>query len=337
MIKLGMIGAGRIGRLHGDNIARFIKGAKLEAISDPYLTDDAKQWAADLGVTKVYKEADEIFNDPEIDAVLICSSTDTHSKYLMEAAKAKKHIFCEKPIDLDIARIKEAIKAADDADVKLMVGFVRRFDRDHKGVAQVVKSGQLGKPHLIKITSRDPEPPPLEYVKVSGGIFTDMMIHDFDMARFLAGSEVTEVTAIGQICITPGIAQYDDVDTAIVSLKFENGAIGVIDNSRAARYGYDQRVEVHCDKGAVLDENNLENHIKISTKDGVEIAKPTWFFLQRYNDAFVAEVQDFVDALVNDTQMPVGGIDGLMSVYIAQAAKISLDEKRTVLISELTE
>lgn len=335
MLKLGMLGAGRIGRLHGDNIAKFIKGAKLEAIADPYLTDDAKQWAKEIGVTKIFTDPEEIFKDSDIDAVLICSSTDTHAEFLMKAAAAKKHIFCEKPIDLDTERIKKAIQAAQDANVKLMVGFVRRFDRDHSSVANIVKSGDMGKPHIVKITSRDPEAPPLSYVKISGGIFTDMMIHDFDMARFLAGSEVTEVTAIGEICITPEIKQYDDIDTAIVSLKFENGAIGVIDNSRAARYGYDQRVEVHCDKGTVLDDNNLENYVKISTKDGVTIGKPTWFFLQRYNDAFVKEVQDFVDAVVNNTEVPVGGHDGLMSVYIAQAAKRSLDEKRTVLLSEL--
>ncbi|WP_305767295.1 inositol 2-dehydrogenase [Candidatus Epulonipiscium viviparus] len=336
MLKLGMLGAGRIGRLHGNNIAKFISGATLEAIADPYLTEDAREWAKGLGVQKIYTDPAKIFADPEIDAVLICSSTDTHSEFLMKAAAAKKHIFCEKPIDLDTTKIKEAIKAAEQANIKLMVGFVRRFDRDHAAVGEVVKSGQLGKPHIVKITSRDPEAPPLEYVKISGGIFSDMMIHDFDMARFLVGSEVTEVTTIGNICINPDIAQYDDVDTAIVSLKFENGAIGVIDNSRAARYGYDQRVEVHCDKGSVADENNLENHVKISTADGVEIAKPTWFFLERYNDAFVTELQDFVDAVLNDTEVPTNGFDGLMSVYIAQAAKMSLDQKRTILISELT-
>ncbi|OOB80518.1 MAG: inositol 2-dehydrogenase [Epulopiscium sp. Nuni2H_MBin003] len=335
MLKLGMLGAGRIGRLHGDNVAKLVKGAKLEAIADPYLTPDMKQWANDLGVQKVYTDPEEIFKDSEIDAVLICSSTDTHAEFLMKAAAAKKHIFCEKPIDLDTDRIKEAIKAADDAGVKLMVGFVRRFDRDHNKVGEIVASGKMGKPHIVKITSRDPEGPPLSYVKVSGGIFTDMMVHDFDMARFLVGSEVTEVTAMGEICIDPDIAQYNDVDTAIATLRFANGAIGVIDVSRAARYGYDQRVEVHCDKGSVMDENNLENNVKISTGESVTVAKPTWFFLERYNEAFVKEVQDFVDAIENNTEVPVTGHDGLMSIYIAQAANLSFKEKRTVALSEL--
>lgn len=334
-VRIGLIGVGRIGRLHGENIAYSVKDAVLEAVADPFLNDDSIVWAQGLGVTKCHKDAKEIFADKDIDAIFICSSTDTHADYMMEAAKAGKHVFCEKPIDLDLAKINKAIAACAEANVKLQVGFVRRFDANHKAVHDTIASGVLGKPHIVKVTSRDPEAPPMEYVKISGGIFTDMMIHDFDMVRYLSGSEVTEVSTFGSVCIDEGFKQYNDVDTAIVMLKFENGAIGVIDNSRSAKYGYDQRVEVHCDKGCVQDENVLNSSIKISTNDGVSIAKPTWFFLERYNDAFIAETIEFVNCILNDKEPSVTGIDGLMPVVIAMAAKKSLEEGRTVKLSEI--
>lgn len=334
-IKIGLIGAGRIGKLHGNNIANAVADATVEAIAEPFLNDDIIAWANDIGCTKCYKEADAIFADPDIDAVFICSSTDTHADYMIAAAKAGKHVFCEKPIDLDLDKIKLAIKACDDANVKLQVGFVRRFDKNHKAVRDAVASGKMGKPHIVKVTSRDPEEPAMEYVKISGGIFTDMMVHDFDMARYLSGDEIVEVSAYGAVCVNEEFKKYDDVDTAIVMAKFESGAIGVIDGSRAARYGYDQRVEVHCDKGCVQDDNVLNSSVKISTADGVEIEKPNWFFLQRYNDAFIAETVEFVDCIVNDKAPSVSGIDGLMPVAIAMAAKKSLKEGRAVKISEI--
>ena len=231
--------------------------------------------------------------------------------------------------------IEDALAAVDKAGVKLQVGFVRRFDHNHKKVRDTVASGILGDPAIVKVTSRDPEAPPMSYVKVSGGIFLDMMIHDFDMVRYLSGSEVTEVSTFGTIKVDEEFAKYDDVDTAIVMLKFENGAIGVIDNSREAPYGYDQRTEVHCRKGCVQVANDLGDTAMISTADGVTCTKPTWFFLERYNDAFIAETKDFVDAVLNDKDVPVTGIDGLMPVKIAIAAKRSLDENRPVKISEI--
>ncbi|WP_317854249.1 inositol 2-dehydrogenase [Chakrabartyella piscis] len=334
-VKIGLIGAGRIGRLHGDNIANAVPGAVVEAVADPFLNDATIAWANEMGCTKCYKDAEAIFADPEIDAVFICSSTDTHADYMIAAAKAGKHVFCEKPIDLNLDKIRLAMKACEDAKVKLQVGFVRRFDKNHKAVRDAVASDMMGRPHIVKVTSRDPEEPPMEYVKVSGGMFTDMLVHDFDMARYLSGSEITEVSAYGTVCINEGFKEYDDVDTAIVMLKFESGAIGVIDGSRAARYGYDQRVEVHCAKGCVQDDNVLNSSIKISTVDGVQVEKPNWFFLQRYNDAFIAEVIEFVDCIQNDKEPSVSGIDGLMSVAIAMAAKKSLKEGRAVQISEV--
>lgn len=334
-VRIGLLGAGRIGKLHGENLAFSVKNAELVAVADPMMNDSIQEWAAGLGVTHCFSDPAKIFRDPSIDAVFICSSTNTHADFIMEAAKAGKHVMCEKPIDTNLDKIRAAIKAAEEAGIKLQVGFVRRFDHNHRAVRNTVASGKLGKPHIIKVSSRDPEPPSMEYVKVSGGIFLDMMIHDFDMARYLSGSEVMEVSAIGAVRVDEKFAKYNDVDTAIVTLKFENGAIGVIDNSRAARYGYDQRTEVHCDKGCVQVSNDLDNTAMISTENGVMVAKPTWFFLERYNNAFIEEACEFCDAVMNDTEVPVTSKDGLMPVAIAMAAGKSFREGRSVKISEI--
>ena len=334
-LRIGLLGAGRIGTLHGANVQNFIPNAEIVTVADPFMNEDMKAWAESIGIAKTTADPEEIFNDPEIDAVFICSSTNTHADFIIRAAKAGKHIFCEKPVHVDIAKIKEALQAVEEAGVKLQIGFVRRFDRNHKRVRDVAASGRLGAPYIIKVTSRDPAAPPMEYVKVSGGIFLDMMIHDFDMVRYLSGSDVVEVSAIGACLVDPRFADYDDVDTAIVTLKFANGAIGVIENCRQAPYGFDQRVEVHCEKGCVQDNNATENDAFISTGEGVESAKPRWFNLERYNDAFVAEEKAFVDAVLNNTDVPVGGRDGLEPVRIAKAAKLSLDQGRPVKLSEI--
>lgn len=333
-LRIGMIGAGRIGKLHGNNLSR-ISSVELVTIADPYLTDEAKAWAEGLGVKNITLDPEDIFRDPDIDVVFICSSTATHADFIVKAAEAGKNIFCEKPLDFEIDKINKALDAVKKAGVKLQVGFVRRFDHNHKKVHDTVASGMLGAPHIIKVCSRDPECAPAPYMATSGGIHIDMTIHDFDMARYLAGSEVTEVMAYGALLIEPDLAQYGDVDTTIIMLKFENGALGVIDNSRAARYGYDQRTEVHCAKGCVQVSNDLIDTSMISTAEGVYCEKPTWFFLERYNDAFIKEVNDFVDAIQNDKDVPVTGLDGLMSVAIAKAAKKSMDENRPVKLSEI--
>ena len=334
-VRIGVLGAGRIGKLHVTNLVNSIPGAEVVIIADPFMNDETEEWAKGLGITNTTKDPEAVFADENVDAVFICSSTDTHAEFMIKAAEKGKHIFCEKPIATDVKEIEEALAAVDKAGVKLQVGFVRRFDHNHKKVRDTVASGILGAPAVIKVTSRDPEAPPMEYVKVSGGIFMDMMIHDFDMVRYLAGSEVTEVSTYGTVMVNEDFAKYDDVDTAIVMLKFENGAIGVIDNSREAPYGYDQRTEVHCKKGCVQVANDLNDTSMISTAEGVICAKPTWFFLERYNNAFIVETEDFINAIVNDTEVPVSGIDGLMPVKIAIAAKKSLDEGRPVKISEI--
>lgn len=334
-LRIGLIGMGRIGKLHAMNIQNAIPNAEIIIAADPYLNETSEAWAEDLNIPKVTKDPEEVINDPDVDAAFICSSTDTHAQFIVEAANAGKHIFCEKPIHTEVAKIKEALAAVDKAGVKLQVGFVRRFDHNHKKVRDTVASGMLGKTCVVKVCSRDPEAPPMSYVKVSGGIFVDMMIHDFDMARYLAGSAITEVSTFGSCMIDPHFADYGDVDTAIVMLKFANGAIGVIDNCRQAPYGYDQRVEVHCEKGCVRDENDLIDTATISTKEDVSGNKPTWFFLERYNNAFIEEVNDFVDAVQNNKEVPATGEDGLESVRVAIAAKKSLDEGRPVKLDEI--
>lgn len=334
-VRIGLLGAGRIGKLHGENLAHSVPAAELYAVADPFMNDATRAWAADMGIEKCYDDPDMIFNDPTIDAVFICSSTNTHADFIIRAAKAGKHAFCEKPIDTNLDRIREALDTVEKAGVKLQVGFVRRFDHNHKAVRDTVASGKLGAPHIVKVTSRDPDHQSMDYIKVSGGIFMDMTIHDFDMVRYLAGSEVTEVTAYGAALSGAGYDQYDDVDTAIIMMKFENGALGVIDNSRAAHYGYDQRTEVHCDKGCVQVTNDFDNTAMISSGDGVELAKPTWFFLERYNNAFIAEAKAFTEAVLNDTETPVNGFDGIQPVKIAMAAALSLKEGRPVKIAEV--
>ncbi|HYE84162.1 MAG TPA: inositol 2-dehydrogenase [Clostridia bacterium] len=335
-IKIGIIGAGRIGKLHAENISYNVPGVEIKTIADVF-ADKISDWALGLGVKNVVKDYHEILNDPEIDAVLICSSTNTHAQISVEAAEAGKHIFCEKPVDLSIDKIKKAIDAVEKAGVKFQVGFNRRFDHNFKRVRDLVLEGKIGQPHIVKITSRDPAPPPAEYVKVSGGIFLDMTIHDFDMARYLSGSEVEEVYVQAAVLVDPAIGEAGDVDTAIITLKFENGAIGVIDNSRKAAYGYDQRVEVFGSKGSAAASNDTPTNTVLSTEEGVYSDKPLYFFLERYKNSFIDEMKDFFSAIINDKATPVTAIDGLKPVLIGLAAKKSLAEGRPVKLSEIAE
>lgn len=332
-LTLGLIGAGRIGKLHAENIVRHIKGVRIKAVSDLY-ADSIRPWAAEIGIGEVTTDYRAILADPAIDAVLICSSTDTHARIIIEAAQAGKHIFCEKPVDFDVPTIKKALAAVAAAGVKLQIGFNRRFDHNFRKVREMVAAGAVGQPHIIKITSRDPAPPPLDYVKVSGGLFLDMTIHDFDMARFLAGSEVTEVSAVAGVLVDPQIGAAGDVDTAIVTLKFANGAIGVIDNSRKAAYGYDQRVEVFGSLGCVATGNDSPTAVQLSNAAGVTGDKPLYFFLERYKDAYIAEINEFIDAVRHDRQPSVTGDDGLQPVLIGLAAKRAAAEGRRVKVGE---
>ncbi|MFX0105194.1 MAG: inositol 2-dehydrogenase [Candidatus Hodarchaeota archaeon] len=332
---VGVIGAGRIGKIHIENILRKLINVNLKLVADIKINDKLERWATEMGVSKLTNDAYEIFNDSEIEVVVICSSTDTHTKFIQEAAKANKHVFCEKPIDTDIRRIKETLSIVKETGVKLMVGFNRRFDRNFFRCHEAITEGQIGEPQIIKITSRDPAPPPLEYIKNSGGIFLDMTIHDWDMARFQVGSEVEEVYATGGVLIDPEIGKLGDIDTAVAVLKFQNGAIGIIDNTRQAVYGYDQRVEVFGSKGCVVADNETSNTVRIYTAECTNIDKIPYFFMERYLDSYSNELIYFFDCLHKNKEPKPNGEDGLQNVLIATAAQTSYKENRPVKISDV--
>ncbi len=333
-LNIGIIGAGRIGKVHMQSITYNVPSAKVLGITDVF-KDGLQELADKYGIPKVYNDYKEMLADEEIDAVLVCSSTDTHADISIEAAEAGKHIFCEKPVDLTPEKVKAVIAAVEKAGVKLQVGFNRRFDHNFAHVRSLINEGKVGSLELIKITSRDPEPPSAEYAAVSGGMFLDMTIHDFDMARFLAGSDVTEVYVNATCLVDPAIGEAGDVDTAIINLKFENGALGVIDNSRRAAYGYDQRIEVFGSLGAAMAANDTPTNVTVMNADGVTTDKPLYFFLERYMQSFRDEMIQFVDAVQNDKATPTTGLDGLNSILVALAAKKSVAEGRAVKISEI--
>ena len=323
-VKIGVVGCGRIGKLHINNLINSVSGVEVVAVADPMLDKSgAREWLAERNITNVSTDFMDIINNPEVEVVFVCSSTDTHCDISMAAVNAGKHVFCEKPIDYDIEKIKKLLALVEEKGVKFQVGFNRRFDHNHKAVADAVKNGTIGDPHIVIVSSRDPEPPPASYVAVSGGIFYDMMIHDFDMVRYVTGSEAVEISAVGSCLVNPNLQEESgipDVDTAVVTMKMANGCIAVINNSRQAVYGYDQRVEAFGSKGMDEEGNDLINTTTITTVDGAHSEKPLWFFLERYNQAFIDQVVSFIDAIVNDKPTVVGAVDGLRPVLMAAAA-----------------
>lgn len=333
-LRLGVIGTGRIGKVHIATLVQSVPKAEVVAIADINIAG-AREVAKDFGISTVYSNYLDVINNPEVEAVVICSPTNTHAQYVIAAAKAGKHIFCEKPVDLSLEVIRGALDAVNKAGVKMMVGFNRRFDPNFYKIKQLVTEGKIGEPHILKITSRDPAPPPAEYSAVSGGMFMDMTIHDFDMARYIVGSEVTEVYTKAAVLVDPEIGKAGDVDTAIITLTFANGAIGVIDNSRKAVYGYDQRVEIFGSKGMACADNNYPENHKYFASDGVHGSLPLNFFMERYLEAYANEMKIFCESVINNLPLPVSGNDGLMSVAIAMAAKKSYLENRPVKLSEI--
>ena len=324
-ITVGVVGAGRIGKIHADNLLAM-PGVRLKSVADPYLVPD--DWSS-RGIAPTL-DPEDIFNDSEIEAVLICSPTPTHAEFTEIAAKAGKHVFCEKPIALDPDRIRKTLGVVEKAGIKLQVGFNRRFDPTFARVRQAVVDGEIGEVHLVKVVARDPSPPPPEYVADSGGMFLDMTIHDFDMVRFLSGSEVEEVQAFGAVLIDRAIGEAGDVDTAVVTLKMSNGALAVIENSRRAVFGYDQRLEVFGSEGGIEAANESPCQVRLRTAAGIRAENPLYFFLERYQRSFVVELEEFVASIREDREPAVGGRDGLMSVLVGLAAAQSLAENRPV-------
>jgi myo-inositol 2-dehydrogenase / D-chiro-inositol 1-dehydrogenase len=331
-LRIGIIGVGRIGRMHAELVAHQVHGAALGAVYDAY-EPAARGVATELGV-RAAASVEEIF-DADLDAVAICSSSDTHVDLLIAAAHAGKAVFCEKPVSLDLAEVDRALGAIEAAGVPFQVGFNRRFDPAHASVRAAVASGAVGDPHLVRISSRDPEPPPLEYVKSSGGLFLDMMIHDFDMARFVTGSEVVEVFARGALRIEPSFAEAGDIDTALVTLVHDDGCLTAIDNSRRAAYGYDQRVEVFGSEGMAVSENPRAHTGSVVTADGERRPPHPYFFLERYLPSYVHEWHAFVEAVKTGTTPRVSVTDARAPLVIGLAAGRSLREGRPVRIEEV--
>lgn len=331
-VNIAVIGTGRMGSVHVRNIARQIPETNLVAICDLRL-DVAQAIADELGIQRVTADYHELLADRSIDAILISTSTDTHAHIIKDVAAAGKHIFCEKPLALDLALIDEALVEVKKANVKLQVGFNRRFDKSFKRVREIVTSGEIGRPCILNITDRDPDYPAIEFLRVSGGMFLDQTIHDFDMARFQVG-DIEEVYAIGSALLRPELAEFGDIDTDVLTLKFTNGAVGIINNSRKAVYGYDQRLEVFCSNGTAIANNESANTVVKGDPQGFHSSLLPFFFMQRYAPCYVDEVREFVECVRDDLPTPTTGEDGRMAVVLGYAAWKSLHENRPVKIAE---
>jgi myo-inositol 2-dehydrogenase/D-chiro-inositol 1-dehydrogenase len=332
-LGIGVVGVGRIGAMHARLLAGQVPGAVVAAVNDA-LPEAAHALGDELGVA-VAGTAEELMARPDVEAVAICSSTETHAPLIAAAAEAGKPIFCEKPVSHDLVEVDRALEAVRQAGVPFQIGFNRRFDPAHQSVRDAVAAGQLGEPHLLRITSRDPYPPPASYVRASGGIFLDMTIHDFDMARYVTGSEVVEVFARGAVRIDPSFADAGDVDTALVVLIHESGCITSIDNSRQASYGYDQRVEVFGSGGMAASENPLRHTGVMQTAEGTSRPVLPDFFLERYIPSYIREWEAFVGAVSAGEETPVGVVDARAPLVIGLAAGRSLHEGRPVRVEEV--
>ena len=331
MLKVGLLGAGRIAGVHATAITSHPQ-SELVAVSDFY-PEAAEKLAAQYGA--VARSTDEIIADPEIDAVLIATSTDTHSDLMEAATRAGKAVLCEKPVDLSLERARACQNVVDATGRPVMIGFNRRFDSNFGALKQALTAGEIGKAELLSITSFDPAPPPVAYIKVSGGIFRDMMIHDFDMANFVMGSAPVSITATASSIVDPEIGVAGDFDTAIVTLRYAGGELAVIKNSRRAVYGYDQRVEILGSKGLLQAQNMLENTVVKSGIHGVMGAKPTYFFLERYMQAYKAEWSAFVAAITEGDALPVTLSDGVLALAMAEAATKSAKTGQPVLLANI--
>ena len=332
-LRVGVLGVGRIGSMHAELLAHRISGATLAGVFD--VDGERAARAGSMFGVPSFRDAREMLHSASLDAVAICTSTDTHVDLIVAAAESCKPMLCEKPLSLELAEIDRALAAVERAGVPLQVGFNRRFDPAHQAVRDAVAAGEIGEAHLVRISSRDPEPPPLEYVQRSGGIYLDMTIHDFDMARYVTGSEVVDVHARGAVRIDPAIGEAGDVDTAAVSLVHENGVLTLIDNSRRAVYGFDQRVEVFGSAGVVASENPLAHTTVRRTAEGAHAAALPHFFLERYTPSYVRAWEAFVETVHSGRPAPVDGRDGRTALAIALAAQRSLDERRTVRVAEI--
>ena len=332
-IKIGIIGIGRMGQIHLDNLIQKFSEVEVVAISD--INVEARQWAAKYNISKFYSDYQDLISNQQVNTVVICSPTNQHAENIIAAAQAGKNIFCEKPMDLSMQTAMRVLQIVEKAGVKFMLGFNRRFDPNFMKIKSLIDEGKVGEPQIVKITSRDPAPPPIDYIKSSGGMFLDMTIHDFDMARFMVNSEVKSIFAVGRNLIDPEIGIAGDIDTAVVTITFESGAIATIDNSRQAVYGYDQRVEVFGSEGMAGTENNKSDNHYYYNKKGQSESLPLHFFMDRYILSYFNEIKAFIDCIVHDEAPKVGGQDGLISLAMGWAANTSMQENRVVMLKEM--
>lgn len=335
MLQLGIIGMGRIGRVHAKNITQLVQGARVAAVSDPVYETGLKEWLNKIGIERLYKDYHQILKDPMIDAVLICTPTPMHAGISLEAIRYNKHVFCEKPVAYTLEEVKEIEKKLENTGLKYQVGFMKRFDHNYKKMADQMNAGRIGVPWTLKITSRDPDLPPISYIESSGGIFFDMMIHDFDLARYFLPGDAEEVTALGTCLIDRQVEEAGDSDIAVVTIRMQNGSVAVLENARQCAYGYDQRVEVFGSKGMVCTGNDYEHADILVTRQGTLRENPEGFFLERYRNAYIAEIVSFIEAVEKDTPVATGIYDALQNQKLAMAASISRRERRSVSLKEI--
>jgi len=328
-IRIGLFGAGRIGRTHAKAVST-IPGAELVAVYDP--DPQATSFLVNRYGTEAASETDQLLANPSIDAVLICTPTDSHAALVEAAAHAGKAILCEKPIDLDLGRARACLQVVAERGATMAIGFQRRFDRHFRALKQRIEAGEIGDPELVQITSRDPGPPPQDYVLRSGGLFRDMMIHDFDMARFILGKEFVRVAAAGSVLVQSRIGEAGDVDTASATLATADERLCVITNSRRATYGYDQRVEVHGSKGMIAVGNPHPTAVTLADASGFRADRLVDPFMERYADAYRAEIEAFCDSVSAGKPPSPDGNDGLQALLLADAAARSLREGQSVAV-----
>ncbi len=327
-------GGGRIGEIHARNVFASTAGLRLAGIVEPHPSESLMRFAQQAGVRIVTDLSDALERSGDIDAVIVATPTALHEEVVNAAASVGAHVFCEKPLAGDVESARRIVSLMENAGKTLQVGFNRRFDHNFAALRNAVATGAVGRVELVRVTSRDPAPPGLEYIRTSGGLFMDMTIHDFDMVRFITADEVVSVFAKGACLVDERIGSAGDIDTAVVTLTFGNGAIGVIENSRRATYGYDQRAAVHGSGGAAETGNDVKSSVVVSDATGVHGETPLHFFLERYRDSFVAELESFAAAVGNGSPPEVSGRDGIEAMRIADACRVSLSDGCEVSIPE---
>jgi myo-inositol 2-dehydrogenase/D-chiro-inositol 1-dehydrogenase len=334
-LKIGIVGMGRMGQEHLQIISEHIPNAKVKAVCDINFNEKAKKLIKKYGIREKYANYKEMLEDSLLDLIYVCTPIDDLTKISIDCIKANKHTFCEENLSKSSKDIKELLTVLENSNSKFFVGLNKRFDNNFNSVRNIVKQGKIGEAQIIKITSRDPDFPSLEYLENSGGIFFDMTVDDFDMLRYLTGSEIEEVYAMGAILIDPSIKEFNDIDTATLNVKLSNGILCVIDNSRRAVYGYDQRIEVHGSLGMVTTSNELQSKAKIYTGYGVIEEKPQYLIIERYRQSYIKETEHFVSCILENKEPQTGCNDSLEALYAAKAAMKSLIENRPIKISEI--